>query len=455
MLEKALLEACLVVTCIFSGQAGSPGQASQADAPVSDGFAFSAACRNDVDLDGVPDIIVGDPAINGPEHRRGGVWTISGRSGKALEHLLAEEGEAWFGSAVAYLDNKHTPREGRLVVGCCCSFPAHAIRESENKTDAGCVYLLSSAGKTIKRLRGASPGERLGVFVSTTIDYDGDAIDDFLVCSAGRPVPDQLPGRVLVCSGADGKVLLELAGQDGQDGFAAALIVRPQPSVHEHPLLLVATGYSRAEGAAMVRAYDATTGLPRLYTIRGESEERSFGKVLMSLGDLDRDGWPEIAIAVPGGANQRPAGEPGKAGDGGHVLIVNGKDGTLVHRIDAPVNVPHFGSSLTRRQNADGSLRDLLIASSRRSGSSLESWLCSYTGPNWEQKQAVSLGLGGGQWLFELDAKAASSRLVTGLCDCDTDGQPGTLDILSPGSLEMLLETRRAACLADIGQQKK
>jgi hypothetical protein len=89
--------------------------------------------------------------------------------------------------------------------------------------DAGRARLLSGAsGAVLRTFTGTQAGERLGASVSGGGDADGDGIADLLLGSPRFDGVGQDSGRVRVLSGADGHVLLQLAGAAGQDQFGTA-----------------------------------------------------------------------------------------------------------------------------------------------------------------------------------------------------------------------------------------
>lgn len=84
----------------------------------------------------------------------------------------------------------------------------------------------------------------------------------------------------------------------------------------------------------------------QIYTLTGANSSDRFGVRVETIGDLDGDGYDDIAISE---INASP-GVPGK------VRVVSGDDGTTIYTINGNANDDCFGSSMARLPdiNSDG-----------------------------------------------------------------------------------------------------
>ncbi len=140
----------------------------------------------DVNLDGVPDILVGDRANN----------LASVFSGADGTHLFTVDGNAdggGFGSG-RLIDDVDGDRHADVIVG---SWSADTIA-----SNAGRVYLYSGAtGSLIRTMSPLTPDRRFGVDVRSAGDFDGDGEMDFVVGATGGNFSGPPRGRAFVISG--------------------------------------------------------------------------------------------------------------------------------------------------------------------------------------------------------------------------------------------------------------
>lgn len=288
-----------------------------------DTFGISVANAGDVNNDGIDDVVVGaylwDKPI--PDSTKklkstGRVYVYSGSDGSEL-HALQMAGESsgdWFGYSVAGADVDGDGYSD-VIVGA----PRWDISKSDTQAalkDTGKVYIYSGAtGDLIASVVGAAAGDNLGLAVARAGHVDADSNDDIVigVPKADVEVVDSKPlkdaGRALVCSGAgivasstcDAATALFLvdgmtagdwlgrsvagAGDVNGDGLDDVIVGMPKADVSD----------KKDAGTAVV--YDGATG-QAWAQVTGENAADWFGYTVSGAGDLDGDGYADIAVGA-------------------------------------------------------------------------------------------------------------------------------------------------------------
>lgn len=176
------------------------------DGTQTDGQAgFSVAVGEDVNGDGIGDLLVGAPRFSGATSTggsRGGAFLIFGRSSgwKAQEAGLlskgivvhSEELNARFGSSVSLVGDMNGDKLGDLMVGA----PGHTVN---NQADAGAVYLIAGrkdwanaeiGSVTLTAVEGSSGSMLMGTSISGQGDVNGDGVMDVVM---GAPWTSRRP----------------------------------------------------------------------------------------------------------------------------------------------------------------------------------------------------------------------------------------------------------------------
>jgi hypothetical protein len=296
---------------------------------TGDHFGAAVAGGGDINGDGVPDLLVGVPYADLTATNAGAVQVLSGLDGSPL--LTVPGSTTWelFGQVVASLRDISGDGVPDFVVGV----PGW----DGNGADAGKVVVVSGAtGQVLYAVQGDGAGTLLGWDIAGIGDVDGDLRMDFAVSAPGG-VAGQ--GYVRVLSGADGSTLTTLAGVESYfvrratdfdaDGISDVLVqysyvARVYSSVTGMQLaefggaelsLSVASadivgdinGDGIVDVAAGLVSGNETSGAAKVYSGADGATllihpgvdliyPPSFGKRLVSLGDVDGDGHPEFAV---------------------------------------------------------------------------------------------------------------------------------------------------------------
>jgi hypothetical protein len=274
-------------------------------------FGWIARNIGDVDGDGIDDITTSAPSLDVDGERAGRAYVLSGKDGELLLTLTGETDGDRFGSSGAGLfGEKHQ----FLVVGAPDAGP-----DSKGRT-----YVYSgTSGELSFTIDADESGSQLGgMFVSVVGDVDGDGVVDIYASDWSNNAKGQSTGRIYVHSGADGKRLLTLTGEESGDGFGIGPADAGDVDGDGHDDLII--GAWRHSGAApaggKVYLYSGKDGsLMHAYTCNVQGD--TFGFDATGMGDVDGDGTIDFLVtsawsAIGGARTGRMfivSGEPTRA----------------------------------------------------------------------------------------------------------------------------------------------
>ena len=252
----------------------------------TEGFGSSAAGAGDQDGDGHADVVIGAPGSNANGQASGTVYVYSGETGALIVKLDGERAGDGFGSIVAG-DKKG--RATPVLIG--------APRAGERQRGKVYVFrdLRARASHTIDS---DSSGAALGaMFTSLVGDVDGDKVADVYASDFTNSAKGPSTGRVYVRSGATGKSLLVLTGENPGDGFGigAADVGDVNKDGHDD-LLLGAWQFSAvAQSGGRIYLYSGRDGTV-LQTITGRVPGETLGFDAAGAGDVDGDGVLDFLV---------------------------------------------------------------------------------------------------------------------------------------------------------------
>jgi len=293
-------------------------------------FGASVAPGGDVNGDGVPDVVVGAPKVNvGGVLNTGGVYVYS-----STGVLLRSVGGPGIGDELG----RTVSGGGDLNHDGCDDFIAGAPEFDALATDAGLVRAYSgSSGAQLFSIIGLFSNGQLGAAVAIAGDVNLDGCVDF---AAGLPGAGSGAGQARVYSGATGSLLHTLSSPDTLD-LGRALAAGDLDFDGRPDLLAGARkkGQFTLVNQGAVLAFSGANGA-LLLNIPGKAvAEDNFGVSLAYLGDLNRDGFGDLAAgAVVGG--------PVLSNSQGAVRVYSGRDGLLLHEVLGEDSFDQFGSSL-------------------------------------------------------------------------------------------------------------
>ena len=279
----------------------------------------SLAAIDDLDGDGIGDFAAGAPLADTSDSNghvfvdAGQVIVFSGVDGSEIRRLSGFESDAWFGHAVAAAGDVNQDGNPDLVVG----EPRANLSSAIPTVDCGRVHLLSVfPGSSLQSHSGGllNHGYQLGYAVAGGFDADGDGTPDF---AAGAPYADTSAtdaGQVRVYSGANGAPLWTRNGDLGNerlgfalsglsdvdgDGRSEVLAGAPYSNIGS-PLGVFQAGIVRIlagiDGATVDSQYHAEPGA-------------HYGHSVAAIGDLDADGVADfVGGATDGDGDQNGSG---------------------------------------------------------------------------------------------------------------------------------------------------
>lgn len=193
--------------------------------------------------------------------------------------------------------------------------------------------------RIIHEWRGEKAGDEFGWIARSAGDVDGDHVQDAVVSAPAHPPYGNGTGIIYLYSGRTGKLLWKHTGIRGDllgNGVEAA------GDVNRDGVPDVVAGAPGINKAYVLSGRDGSV----LMTLSGQADDKGFGTKATGIGDMNGDGYPDIAIGAP----EDPAGGGGDAYPG-HAYVFSGRDGRLLWRLTGAGPGAQMGSALA---GADG-----------------------------------------------------------------------------------------------------
>jgi len=346
-------------------------------APLAAGFDF--------DQDGVPDLLVGDPAEVRSGIATGRVEVRSLRDGALVASRNGRASESSFSGGVALvgdLDGDGVPDFATAHGGE--TFNWH-VDSAQIRSGADGSLLATHA---VNRMDGD---------LRALPDLDGDGLDDYAV---GVEV-DTAARRVEVRSTASGALLGTIASAATDFGRTLAVAQQPDGSVE------IAVGAPRSSSGTTTAGEVSVWNLADFtlkFTVQGQNDGELLGTSVAALGDVDGDGSSDWAAGAPlwkGGGFKH-----------GRVVVFSGVDGHTIGDLFGGSSGDLLGQRIAAPGDLDGDGRaDLLVSAPGYGGL---------------QPGRVS-AIAGGSWveLFAIDGSAADTFgfELAALGDVNGDGR--------------------------------
>jgi hypothetical protein len=267
-----------------------------------DRFGAPVAAAGDVNGDGYADVIVGARDFPGTDKGKAYVFTGSA-SGLNTSPAWTAEGENdgdYFGTSVASAGDVNGDGYADVIVG------AGGFGGGRGKTY---VFHGSPSGPGTNpdwTASGGSADERFGASVASAGDVDADGFTDVIV---GANQWKTGTGKAYVYTGGAGGLASssgwDAVGENTGDYFGTVVRGAGDANGDGHSDVLIAAyafDDGTEENAGKVYVYDGgptgPLGSPS-WTATGENGGDQFGRALASIGDLNGDGYADVAIGAP------------------------------------------------------------------------------------------------------------------------------------------------------------
>jgi hypothetical protein len=367
--RKVLL--CLAIVAV----AGC--QQDQAPQPTPPSLAGSqqgtAGAVVDFDGDGTADLLVGAPFAVG-SGTLGAVLVYRGTAtGFESAPAWTLTGDDNFGAAVAAVGDVDGDGRTDFAVAATAGDGAQA-----SLSGTVTVHRGGTSGQVLRKLGGEMALDRFGASVTGGCDLDGDGHPDLVVGATGHsPGPDRyLGGAYYVYFGPDlseaRRLKIPATTGTGILGFASACGDVNADGVDDLVISAIWT-HGVVWHASKVLVYHGGAGFapdPDAADVTVHSTAGHFGDALAVIGDVDGDGYRDVAIGVPAFyAIPAPTPTNPMTSLKGRVFVVKGGTGTRVVNLSPPPGTPipelvttlvgqdyleRFGSSIAVLGDVDG-----------------------------------------------------------------------------------------------------
>ncbi len=312
----------------------------------------SIAVISDINSDGYSEIAAGAPSSSNGD---GAAYLYDGKTGTIINNFYSTSQNAggYFGFSIDSLGDINGDGLPEIIIG-------EPFSSVGSFGGAGKAFIYEINGNLLYELNGAAPYENFGFSVANAEDVNGDNINDIVIGARGY-IP---PGKVYVFNGADGSLIYQITGSANLNGgqFGLGSAVMGLGDLNGDGYSEIAAGAPYQTSTAFV--YSGNNGA-QLASFTGPS---GFGNIISNIGDFDNDGTNDFAI----GSSQY---------SGGMVRIYSGSSLTMLNEINGQIG-DQFISVSGGDINFDG-FSDVIIAVNYiDSQNNAQGKINTYLGPN-------------------------------------------------------------------------
>ena len=308
-----------------------------------DGFGHALDVVDDVDSDGVDDLLIGSPFATDVDSHDGAVELVSGATGATLQIWRGTGRDAQLGLAVAALGDIDGDGTSELLMG----MPNYA-----GSAVTGEAWIASGATGAVLRIHvGAAMGGAFGAEVAALADLNRDGVREFAVGAPGA-------STYFVYDGASGNELHFYTSVQADSGLGWAIEPLDDLSGDGVPDVLVTAPFWKNSSGITTGRTTLRSGVDgsSFWSHVGENTSAFavdfYGMTAAALDDLDGDGVGDYAIGAWAFGNCQE----------GRVYVHSGATGAELSRLNGSACGECLGIALANGGdlNADG-VGDLLI----------------------------------------------------------------------------------------------
>lgn len=295
----------------------------------TDSLGTDIARADDLNGDGIPELILGIPFSDAACPYFGAVWVASGSDGTLLFEFHGTRTSGHFGNTVDAADVNGDGYDDILV-------GAHG--ESPVLGNEGSAYVFSGLdGSQLVRIDGLSTGEALGATITAMADLDLDGCEDFMVWAPDRSTFGPSFDSALIYSGQTFTLLFEIGGPWQGTGEAGTYL--SDINDDGYPEFAISDRF-QDESVAVYSGIDGSV----LYRLFGFLPYDGFGDSMDNVGDVNLDGFDDFIV----GAKESISGKEGSA------YVFSGLDGELLFDFSGKNDFDRFGWDVAGAGDVDG-----------------------------------------------------------------------------------------------------
>jgi hypothetical protein len=324
-----------------------------AEATSNDDFGRAVADAGDVNLDGVPDIVVGAPFDTAGGTSSGSIFVYSGKTGDLIWSRAGDFPGDLFGWSVDGVGDVTGDGISDLIVGA----PGWDNNNAWSSYSGAAYVVSGGSGLTIASFKLNEMTAQLGYEVCGLGDITGDGVGDFAFSIPYRDwggLTDN--GYVAVYSGAGINFLFSRSGDEDGALYGYSFDVVRATGAQATSRLIV--GEPRVDGVGtdrgQARLLDGFGNTMSLFA--GSTNNEWLGAAVAGLGDVNNDGWEDYAFSSP------YADILGAGTDAGTVKVYSGASTSHLFSITGATAGANMGQSLSRVGDFNNDGHDDILA---------------------------------------------------------------------------------------------
>ncbi len=318
---------------------------------------YVLAVAGDVDGDGKDEYIAGAPYHDGSPYSSSGIAYVYDDGGSIIATIGPFGNLEGLGSGVDGVGDVDHDGFDDVIVG------AYAAASPQGQYAGYAIIYSPKRNVILRRFENATQEDAFGIGVSRAGFVNADADEDVIISASNALVlppvgPAIRPGSVYVYS-TDGTLLWRFDGFADGDHFGHDVDGAGDVNNDGHDDVIVGSfadvaGFDNAGSAYVFSGADGSL----IWQFDGTSDYEYLGYSVAGVGDIDNDGFDDVAVGAPGA-------DAGFASTGS-ALIYSGQTGEVIWRIDGAAWNDNLGESVASAGdiNLDGH-PDILIAADR------------------------------------------------------------------------------------------